>query len=114
MRRRPGMTTEAPDPQGEMPRIGFPYGLTIVTLIALGILIGLGNWQLDRRAWKQALLAEIAALQNAPSRPINAVLLPESRIDFARVTVAWPGHSAVFEPLCRCGRSGRGALDLSL
>ena len=85
------MTTKAADLRGEKPRTGFPYGLTIVTLIALGILIGLGNWQLNRRAWKQALLAEIAALQNAPSRPINAVLLPGSRIDFARVTVACPG-----------------------
>jgi surfeit locus 1 family protein len=85
------MTTEHPDPQSEKPRAGFPYGLTIVTLIALAILMGLGGWQLKRLAWKQALLAEIAVLRDAPSRPINAVLMPGSRIDFARITAACPG-----------------------
>jgi len=85
------MTTEVLDPHAPKRRLGFPIGLTLVTLIALGVLIGLGHWQLQRLAWKQALLAEISALQTAPSRPINAVLLPHTRIDFARVTVACPG-----------------------
>ena len=85
------MTNEVYNREAEQPRPGFPFGLTIVTLIALVVLIGLGQWQLKRLAWKQALMAEIAALKSAPSRPINAVLMPSSRIDFARVTVACPG-----------------------
>ncbi len=31
----------------------------LATLIALGILIGLGTWQLQRRAWKENLLSQI-------------------------------------------------------
>lgn len=85
------MTTRPVDSNPSVSPKGFPFGLTIATLIALAILIGLGDWQLQRLTWKQALLSEIAALQSAPSRPINAVLVPGAKIDFARVTVACPG-----------------------
>jgi surfeit locus 1 family protein len=88
------MTTRPEDSNPNVRPKGFPFGLTIATLIALAILIGLGNWQLKRLAWKQALLSEIAALQTEPSRPINAVLVPGAMIDFARVTVACPGLAA--------------------
>ena len=94
------MTTEATEP-----RSGFPYGLTVVTLLCLAVLIGLGTWQLQRLAWKQALVADIAALKSVPSRPINAVLKPQadqdfavsapgSGINFARVAAACPNLSA--------------------
>lgn len=36
-------------------------GPTILTLCALAVLIGLGNWQLERRAWKLSLIADIEA-----------------------------------------------------
>ncbi len=36
----------------------------IVTLAALAVLIGLGNWQLDRLAWKEALIQRIEARAN--------------------------------------------------
>jgi surfeit locus 1 family protein len=37
---------------------------------ALAILLGLGTWQLQRKNWKEALLAEIAARGSAASREI--------------------------------------------
>jgi surfeit locus 1 family protein len=52
----------------------FPIGLTLVTLIAFVLLTGLGVWQLQRLAWKQALLTRIAALQNAAPHPIGPLL----------------------------------------
>jgi surfeit locus 1 family protein len=38
---------------------------TIITLILLAILIGLGSWQLERRVWKTALLTTIAERMDA-------------------------------------------------
>jgi surfeit locus 1 family protein len=52
----------------------FPVGLTLVAGLAFALLIGLGVWQLHRLAWKQDLLARVAALRNAPARPIAEVL----------------------------------------
>ena len=38
---------------------GFPWVLVVSTLVALAILISLGNWQVRRLAWKEDLLARI-------------------------------------------------------
>jgi surfeit locus 1 family protein len=68
----------------------FPLGLTIVSLIAFAILAGLGVWQLRRLAWKEALLVRIAALHNAPARPIAPVLADMARgrdVAYTRVSV---------------------------
>jgi len=41
---------------------------TLMTLACLPVLIGLGNWQMERRAWKQALMARIeAGLKASPT-----------------------------------------------
>jgi surfeit locus 1 family protein len=79
------MTSEAP---------GRPVLLTILVLIALAILIGLGTWQLKRLAWKRDLLARIERLQTAPPRPVGEVLAAAAAgrdVGFARVTVDCPG-----------------------
>lgn len=39
---------------------------TVLMLMALVILIGLGNWQLERRAWKLALIADVESRIDAP------------------------------------------------
>jgi surfeit locus 1 family protein len=52
----------------------FPIGLTIAAAIAFAVLIGLRVWQLQRLAWKERLLADVAALRNAPAQPIAPVL----------------------------------------
>jgi surfeit locus 1 family protein len=91
---------------------GFPVGLTVAVAIALAILVGLGTWQLQRLAWKRDLLARIAALEAAPSQPIEPVL---ERLaggadgDFTRVTATCPGlGSAPFLELysVRDGQAG--------
>src|SRR3569623_1509619 len=94
--------TESWEPQLE-PRAAkpesrsFPVGLTIATLIALAILIGLGVWQLQRLKWKEGLLAHIAALQSAAAPPIEPVLAALSHgrdVEFTRVTGSCPGLAA--------------------
>ncbi|WP_372783755.1 SURF1 family protein [Phenylobacterium sp.] len=93
--------TEAWEPQIEAraakpPSRGFPVSLTVATLIAMAILIGLGVWQLQRLKWKEGLLAHIAALQSAPARPLEPLLdaLGQGRdVDFTRVAVDCPGLS---------------------
>ncbi|MGJ3232821.1 MAG: SURF1 family protein [Oceanicaulis sp.] len=43
-----------------------PYPvLSLFTLAALALLVWLGSWQLDRRVWKQDLLADFAATRDA-------------------------------------------------
>ncbi len=84
------MTTEP------APRPRFPVGLTIAALIGLAILIALGNWQLQRRDWKEALLARIARLETAA--PVDAAqALSKARtpadLDMVRVRLACPGLS---------------------
>jgi surfeit locus 1 family protein len=77
----------------------FPLGLTLVVGVAFAILIGLGVWQLKRLAWKQDLLAKVAALRVAPARPIDAVLTVAAQggdVDYRRVSAdcqAWAGPS---------------------
>ena len=69
----------------------FPVGLTIATAIAFAILIGLGTWQVRRLAWKDDLLARIAALEAAPARSLAGVLDAGGDLDFVRVTAICPG-----------------------
>ena len=59
----------------------------LASLIALAILVGLGTWQMQRRAWKTALIAERQAGIAAPP-----VALPDrvDGLEFRRVTVT--GH----------------------
>ncbi|MGN6462648.1 MAG: SURF1 family cytochrome oxidase biogenesis protein, partial [Pseudolabrys sp.] len=40
---------------------------TIFTVAALAILIGLGIWQLERKTWKEALIARLDARIAAPA-----------------------------------------------
>lgn len=50
-------------------RFHFRPVLSFAVLIALGILLLLGNWQMQRLAWKQALIAKVEAGMNAPAIP---------------------------------------------
>jgi surfeit locus 1 family protein len=48
--------------------------LTLVSLPALALLLYLGSWQLDRRAWKTELLAQYAAIADAPAMDWQAAI----------------------------------------
>ena len=83
-----------PSDRPDRPPVRFSVGLTVATLIAMAILIGLGVWQLQRLKWKEGLLAHVAALQSAKARDIGPVLdrLKDDRdADFTRVSVTCPG-----------------------
>ena len=67
-----------PDPSpGRWRRLVLPL---LVTLPALAILIGLGTWQVERLAWKTALLARFAEVEAAPPLPLTEPPIPFSKV----------------------------------
>jgi len=48
---------------------------TLIMLVCLAILIGLGVWQLQRKVWKENLIAAMTSRLDAPS-PFHAVRRP--------------------------------------
>lgn len=60
-------------------RRGLPLGATLMTLVMVPVLIALGVWQLQRRAWKAQLNAE---LHLAPTKPV----LDAAALDSARTS----------------------------
>jgi surfeit locus 1 family protein len=44
----------------------------LFVLLALGVLVSLGTWQLERKAWKDALIAELEAKLSAPPTDLPA------------------------------------------
>ena len=85
-----------------------PVGATLVVIAALAIMVSLGVWQLQRKQWKEGLLAQFAAAQASkaeypwPAFPpdFQAALYHRSRVDCAKVTGfdAIAGRSASDEP----------------
>jgi len=73
-------------------RPGLP--LTLATLVAMAVLIGLGTWQVQRLAWKTALIAEIEGRSEAAP-----VALPETFDDLE----AWNYRSVEVEGLWLTG-----------
>ena len=64
----------------------FRPGLTIATVLALGILIALGTWQMQRLQWKRDLIASVEAMSAAPPVPLEEFLARDTRPDYAPVT----------------------------
>ena len=54
----------------------------LATLFMLSVLVGLGVWQLQRRTWKLAILAEIDQAEASPAIP-----LPPHPLPFTKVSV---------------------------
>ena len=73
-------------------------GATIVVVLAIALMIGLGIWQLQRRAEKEAALVQLAAnvnrrpiaLPDPPSGDVN--LFRRTRVECARV-LGWSSQS---------------------
>jgi surfeit locus 1 family protein len=65
-------------------------GLVIPVTIAFAVLIGLGTWQLQRKTWKEGLIAALTAQLAAPPIPLPAASswsnLDVSRLQYHRVT----------------------------
>lgn len=75
-----------------------PVFATIVVLVAAGIMVSLGIWQLQRLKWKEALLADYAAAQGMtdeidwPAQGVGEDLLyRRARLTCSAVT----GHSSI-------------------
>jgi surfeit locus 1 family protein len=60
---------------------------TVLTLLGLAALIGLGTWQVERLQWKQALIAERQGQLAAPAAPLPATAAEWRAWDFRPVTV---------------------------
>jgi surfeit locus 1 family protein len=88
-----------PAPHPHEARVGAPDGARarwrslaapgLVALVALALLVSLGNWQMRRLAWKEGLLAQMAARADAapqepPARQTWAGLAPQD-YEFLRV-----------------------------
>jgi surfeit locus 1 family protein len=52
----------------------FPVWLTLAVVVVFAVCVGLGDWQLQRAAWKTHELRRIAALKRAPPVPIAPML----------------------------------------
>lgn len=62
----------------------------VMTALMLVVLIGLGNWQLRRLAWKEQLLSAMVEMQKTPPKPL-ASIVTQSRLkpdEFTPVTVS--------------------------
>lgn len=74
------------------PRARFPWGLTVATVIAFGLLCSLGVWQVQRLHWKEGLIARAAAaaaLEPAAPARVFGARDPE----FRKVALTCPGLS---------------------
>jgi surfeit locus 1 family protein len=65
-------------------------GLSLLTLAALAVLLGLGIWQMKRLAWKQGLIDAMAARMAAPALDLPARLDPGAAagLDYRHVRLA--------------------------
>ncbi len=74
------------------------------TAVMLVILLGLGTWQVQRLAWKNDLLAQLARAEAAPPAPLagNPGPFEKIRIDGQFL----PGISALYAAEGRDGRAG--------
>ena len=82
------------------PRAARPNGVRallwpgVSTLLMLLVLLGLGTWQLRRLAWKQAILAQIAAAEAAP--PIKLPVAPSPFQKVSAIGHFLPGPTALY------------------
>ncbi len=60
--------------------------ISLCALVALGMLLSFGTWQIKRLAWKEDLIATIEARGNAEQVSLQAAL-PRSERDYVRVLV---------------------------
>nr|WP_246570955.1 SURF1 family protein [Bradyrhizobium liaoningense] len=67
--------------------------LTVLSLVAFVILIALGVWQVERRAWKLALIDRVEQRVHAPAQPIPS-------------PAAWPAVSAASDEYRHVSLSG--------
>jgi len=65
--------------------------MTLATLVALAILISLGNWQMDRLGWKEALIARVDARVELAPVPLEQALVRATPEEIVYVPVTVTG-----------------------
>lgn len=68
----------------------FPWILTVLTAVAIALLIGLGVWQVQRLRWKEGLIAAAEAAATKPPEPLDAVLAGGD-VEFRKAMMVCPG-----------------------
>lgn len=91
----------------------FPV-MTVAALAALAVLIGLGTWQLQRRAWKLELIAEMETRLASAPVPLEEALDSGCGGQFQRVTAlgVMRGDFEVRRARAHDGMSGYEILNL--
>jgi surfeit locus 1 family protein len=83
---------------------------TIVTIVGVLILCGLGRWQLERRAWKRDLIDRLAAAPNLPEvtpQEFRAAMLGDVSVQYRRASIdCFAGPKQPYD--LRPGSSARG------
>ncbi len=69
----------------------FPWGLTLLVIPAVAVLIALGVWQMQRLAWKNALIADAEVAATLPRAPLYEIFGDGTGLEFRRVSVACDG-----------------------
>ncbi|OKO71573.1 surfeit locus 1 family protein [Bradyrhizobium sp. NAS80.1] len=93
MSRTEAVTSKAGGARGKAAR--FPsLWLTVLSLTAFAILIALGVWQIERRAWKLALIDRVEQRIHAPAQPVPS-------------PAAWPTVSTANDEYRHVSVSGR-------
>jgi surfeit locus 1 family protein len=62
---------------------------SVMTILGFAVLVGLGTWQLQRKTWKEDLIAAVEARVGAPPRPLDTVDLADPGpvgAEYTRVT----------------------------
>jgi surfeit locus 1 family protein len=92
----------------------FPWILTLFTIPALALLIGLGVWQVQRLRWKEGLIDQAEAASTAAPEPIETVRAAADP-EFRKALVVCPGlETAPFVELQSIHDSGAGARLISI
>jgi surfeit locus 1 family protein len=84
---------------------------TVCTLAALAVLIGLGTWQMQRKAWKEGLIDAIARRVTADPVPLTAAArrwTAGEDLEYLRVTARGRYHHGKERLLYAPGKEGPG------
>jgi surfeit locus 1 family protein len=95
-----------------MNRFQFRFWPTVIMLIMMAMLIGLGTWQLQRRVWKTDLLATIAQRMTGDAVALPTAIDNPADWTFRHVTVS--GHFDQSYALWLYGRTHDGKVGIHL
>lgn len=88
----------------------FPIIPTLIVMLAVATMIGLGVWQLQRAGWKEGLMAQLAANRGLPVMAYPAVPVDTQDILFRRASATCLQPTSI---RASAGRDARGTTGWS-